>query len=404
MAVRGRPRKRRVLTVVFDTNALFNKGYDVLMCPAASDLIGRHSVHGDLDVRWVIPDIVRGEREYQMRNEYRNISSHITRAERLFGGQWGITQDAVDRRIAERINDELAALHIEVVPCDAGRVDWGDMMRRACFREPPFERGQTEKGFRDAVVCETFIQLASDLVGGDAIVLVSNDQLIKEHIESRGVAGNRARVVDDLTALNDEIQLRVAHVDENTQALIEHRAQILFFDWDNRDDPSSLWARENLYDRIWREHGDKIKQAPSGVAHVTLEQELSNARLVSKVVNRVHFESVFSIQSAFRIWVPTPGVQQESTAMTLANLAVVDQAAVDHQLPKNTLSGLLGIQQPAGEWRQIKKPTRDMVSIRWSATFTRHRTLTRATIDSIDFVEPPTGALAFNRGVAGVSG
>jgi hypothetical protein len=48
MAARGRPRRRRILNVVFDTNAIFNKEFDVLASQAAKDLIGRHSNHGDL--------------------------------------------------------------------------------------------------------------------------------------------------------------------------------------------------------------------------------------------------------------------------------------------------------------------------------------------------------------------
>ncbi|MGU7775527.1 PIN domain-containing protein [Burkholderia sp. MR1-5-21] len=386
---------------MFDTNAVFNKEFDTLVCRAARDLIGRHSNHGDLGVRWVIPDIVRGEREFQMRNEFRNVSAHVTKAESLFGQQWGVTQDAVEQRIAARINENLAELRIDVVPCEAGRVDWNDVMRRACFREPPFERGQTEKGFRDAVVCETFIQLASDLVGGDTAVLVSNDQLVRRHIEARGIAGNRARVVDDLEALNDEIQLRVANVDEATQADIERLAQLRFYPWGKPDDPTSLWLRERIHERVWTEHGDRLRQVPTGITYVFLGQELSNARLVSKEGNRVHLESTLMIRSGFRMWVPAPSVRQDNPATTVAEFVSPARhglPTLSEQLPRSSLSGLLGLQPSAGEWKQVEKPAKDVISIRWSATFSRHRTLTRATIESLDLVEQPA-AVAFNRGV-----
>lgn len=405
MAARGRPRRRRVLTVVFDTNALFNKEFDTLVCRSARDLIGRHSNHGDLGVRWVIPDIVRGEREFQMRNEFRNVSTHIAKAESLFGQQWGVTQDAVEQRIAARINDELAALRIDVVPCEAGRVDWNDMMRRACFREPPFERGQTEKGFRDAVVCETFIQLASDLIGSDTAVLVSNDQLVRRHIESRGIAGNRARVVDDLDALHNEIQLRVENVDENTQAEIERLAQLRFYPWNTPGDTNSLWSRERIYERIWTEHGERLRQVPTGTVHVLIGQELSNARLVSKEGNRVHLESSLLIRTGFRIWVPAQGVHQD-TPTTLASLVSPHLQGLTNQMPGSTLAGLIGIgkQPSAGEWKQFEKPAKNTISIRWSATFSRRRTLTRTTIDSIDLVEQPAAAAAYNLGAGTATG
>ncbi|WP_157637619.1 PIN domain-containing protein [Burkholderia ubonensis] len=401
MAARGRPRRRRILTVVFDTNALFHREFDAMVCQNARDLIARHSNHGDLGVRWVIPEIVRGEREFQMRNEFRGISSHVAKAESLFDGQWGVTQETIEQRIAARIAAELAALHIDVVPCANERVDWNDMMRRACFREPPFERGQTEKGFRDAVICETFIQLATDLVGGDTAMLVSNDRLVRQCIESRGIARNRARIVDDLNALDDEIQLRVANVDEDTQALIERRAQLLFLPWENRSDPTSLWSREGLYERIWREFGERLKAAPSGMTHVTLGYELSNARLVSKEGTRVHFASIFFVRSAFRIWVPSPNVRQDPPASTVApNIGSALQGlpvlqglpafqalpTLDQPMANSGLLGALGV-PPSGEWQQIEKPVKDAVLIRWSATFTRNRTLARASIDSLEMAE-----------------
>ncbi|WP_124627748.1 PIN domain-containing protein [Burkholderia cepacia] len=390
---------------MFDTNALFNKEFDTLVCRAARDLIGRHSNHGDLGVRWVIPDIVRGEREFQMRNAFRDVSTHVTKAESLFGQQWGVTQDAVEQRITARINEELAALGINVVPCDPGRVDWNEVMRRACFREPPFERGQSEKGFRDAIVCETFIQLASDLVGGDTAVLVSNDQLVRKRVESHGIGGNRARVVADLDALHDEIQLRVANVDENTQADIERLAQLRFYPWVTPPDPNSLWMRERISERIWTDHGDRLRQAPVGTTHAFIGQELSNARLVSKVGNRVHLESTLSIRTGFRLWVPAQNAQQDTSATAAENVSPALQGLPTFQGHlTNTLSGLLGVRASAGEWKQFEKPARDVILIRWSATFSRHRTLTRTTIDSIELAEQQATPAAFNRGAGDPGG
>jgi hypothetical protein len=375
-----------MLNVVFDTNAIFNKEFDSLTCQAAKDLIGRHSNHGDLGIRWVVPEIVRGEREYQMRNEYREISSHLEKAESLFGQQWGITQNVVEERIAARISGELTGHRIEVVPCDIARVDWVSVMRRSCFREPPFQRGPTEKGFRDAIVCETFIQLASDLAGGDTAVLVSNDRLIKQYIDSCEVEGSRARVVEDLKALDDEIQLRVANVDQETQAFIERRAQQLFFPFDNREDPTCLWAREQIYQRIWAEHGDRLRAVPQGFDYVFVAHELSPARLVSKEGPRVHFQSTYSVQSAFRFWAPAANMGQETATTTLASLLGTAQGLPDanNKLSQGGLSGLLGV-PAAGEWKQIPKDAKDTISIDWSATFSRRRTLTHSTIDAINF-------------------
>lgn len=398
MAARGRPRRRKILSVMFDTNAIFTKEFDTLISQATKDLIARHSNHGDLSIRWVIPEVVRGEREYQMRNEYRGIASHLTKAERLFGQEWGITQDAVEQRIAACIMAELATQHIDVVPCDIARVDWADIMRRSCFREPPFERGPTEKGFRDAVVCETFIQLASDLVGRDTAVLVSNDRLIKQYIDSYGLRGNTARVIDDLDALHDEIQLRVANVDEDTQVFIEQRAQQLFYPWDNADDPNCLWIRERLYDRIRHEYRDKIMDVPAGSEYVSAGHEMANARLISKDGTRVHFATSYNAETGYRVWVPTSDTHNESLIEPppppptgiVAAPAIVGTAIQQAQVARRGIGLWSLINKPVtGEWVRSPNTRKNWFVIRWSATFSRHRTLTRATIDSIDYAPPP---------------
>ncbi|WP_354210998.1 PIN domain-containing protein [Burkholderia cenocepacia] len=302
---------------------------------------------------------------------------------------------------------ELAQLRIEVVPCAIERVDWNDMMRRSVFREPPFERGQTEKGFRDAILCETFLQLASEITGGDTIMLVSNDRMVKKYIDSCAIPDNKARVVDGLDALNDEIQLRVANVDEITQAFIELRARLLFCNFEKADDPHTLWVKERIHWQVWHKYGDRLKFAPAGVTYVLLGQELSDARLTKKEGQRVYFETTLWIRSAYRMWIPAPNVRRDTPGTTLAALgnspALEGLPKLSDQSPPSTLSGLLGLHTQAGEWKEIEKATKDEISIRWSATFTKHRTLTRASIDAIELVDLPSGIGAFNRGVSGGS-
>lgn len=388
MGTRGRPRTRRVLNVMFDTNAIMNTEFDTFASKAAKNLIVEHSRHGDLDIRWLVPEVVRGEREYQMQAVYSGISRHVAKAESLFAQQWGVTQDRVHQRIAARIDEELAAHGMQVMSCNVTRVDWPDMVRRSCMREPPFSTGKTEKGFRDAVLCETFIQLVGDLTGRDAAVLVSGDQLVKEYIANRGVLGNRARLVDNLESLHDDIQLRVANVDEPLRALIEERAQQIFYPWDP-ENFTCVWAREQLYDRIWAEHGERLRQAPTGVRYKRKDQQLSNARLVSKAGTRVHLESTYSVQGAYEMWVPVP-IAPPDTSVPLARLAGIGEPP--NQPAQNHIAqgGLLGLFQAeaGGEWREVNKASMDSISIRWSATLTRVRTLTHARIDELTFVEP----------------
>ena len=63
----GRPRKKKILYVVFDTNAIFTSSDEEIVSATTRSIIADHSDHGDLEIAWILPHIVRAEREYQMR-------------------------------------------------------------------------------------------------------------------------------------------------------------------------------------------------------------------------------------------------------------------------------------------------------------------------------------------------
>ncbi|MET3554782.1 hypothetical protein ABIC50_004712 [Burkholderia sp. 567] len=125
------------------------------------------------------------------------------------------------------------------------------------------------------------------------------------------------------------------------------------------------------------------------MTHVLVAQELSNARLVSKDGARVHFESMLIVKSAFRFWVPAPETPQDApVSPSGVPLPSGPRQGLPQFNPKANL-GLLGLlgATPAGEWKQVDKASTDSVSIKWSATLTSRRALTRARIDSLTFSE-----------------
>jgi hypothetical protein len=59
---------------------------------------------------------------------------------------------------------------------------------KSVFRLPPFDVGESEKGFRDAILVETFCQLVKTLPKTPAIcriVLLSSDELLLEAATNR---------------------------------------------------------------------------------------------------------------------------------------------------------------------------------------------------------------------------
>lgn len=392
----GRPRKRKTLHVVFDTNAIFTKTPEDLVSADAAAAIQEHSRHGDLDVTWILPEIVRKEREYQMHREFRTVQESAKRASELLGETWDLSEGKIKATFDRAIQEQASRLGIVFRGCDASRVDWDSVMHASAFRLPPFQPGQTEKGFRDAIVCETYVQVVSDLTGSDTAVLVTNDGLIAQALRER-LPG--ARLLPDMAALRDEINLRVSNVDAETAAQIEAKASKVFFDFGEPESAGSFWARAGLYDAIWDKFGDRIRAAPPGYDWKFKRQEIGT-RLARKEGNQLFLVTTYVVKSTGSYWQPDPpppqssvgtqttpmpgllGLQPEqATGVNLSNLLGGTNAPL---VPpnRNQLLTLLG---GGGKLVSINLPDVTL-EIHWSATYTRHKSVSRAKL--IDITMP----------------
>ena len=92
------------------------------------------------------------------------------------------TEDKARAQVHHIIEKQMNEHRIEEIDFDESLVDWPDLINRAVRREPPFDPdSETEKGFRDAVILETFLQLHKrlSLAAPDQLVLLSGDGLVQ---------------------------------------------------------------------------------------------------------------------------------------------------------------------------------------------------------------------------------
>lgn len=397
------PKKTRpTLHVLFDSNSILADGFEHIVSEKAADAIRAHSRHGDLNVVWLLPEVVSMEREYQMRNAFRHVLKPTQQAERLLGENWDVSQARIHAAIESRIQAQLTDLGLRVMPCDPGRVDWPALTRRSAFRLAPFQHGETEKGFRDAILCETFYQLVDSLSGKATAVLVSKDGLVGTAVNER-ISG--ARIVADIEALCDEINLRVSNVDASTATQLEAMASMLLFDFDQPDAPSLL-RRHKVPERIWEQFGDQIK-APAKDLNWQMETPtLSHSRLVKKEGSRVFFATTYTVESYVMVWVPGPspapvqaitldppsGIGSQVTALPPGLLsgsyADIARTYYGRDAPGVPLSTLIGSASSGQFERRTFDPVE--VQIQWSATYSRQKRLTHARIDNLVLVRPPS--------------
>jgi hypothetical protein len=254
---------RHRLNVVFDTSTLYTKRVDDLVSAAVADVIKTNSAHADIEIIWTIPQMVVDERENQMLEMAKTYVVALNKIERLLGTNWGVTEENlalhVDKAVRRRM-DELGLCRQQL---DAQRVEWKDIAKRAAQRLPPFEKGDAEKGFKDAVIAETFVQLAKDWIAADSrnkAILIAKDGLLKEWVTSQLPAGTRVRVLD-LPGLQSEINILGSSVDEAFAAELVADAEKLFY---IPGDKSTFFFAGSVTGKISEKYLQRINWLPEG--------------------------------------------------------------------------------------------------------------------------------------------
>jgi len=137
------------------------------------------------------------------------------------------------------------------------------MMLDAVYRRAPFQAGEKEKGFRDALVMEAFAQLieASPTTPEAArILLVTGDQLLREAVHARARDAKNVAVFGSLDELGNLINTLGATVDEDHLKVVREKAAALFYKHDGK---STLYYKANLVTKM-QDAVAKFIQLPAG--------------------------------------------------------------------------------------------------------------------------------------------
>ncbi len=94
-----------------------------------------------------------------MQMEALKLRSAINKIERLLDHNLALSDRVLLDHVESKINEKEKQLGLQEIKLDHGLVDWSKLIHAAAYRDPPFEVGEKEKGFRDALVAESFVQL-----------------------------------------------------------------------------------------------------------------------------------------------------------------------------------------------------------------------------------------------------
>jgi hypothetical protein len=392
-----RERAARELRVVFDTNALHTQMPGDLVNNATREIIVQNSNYPDLQVKWYLPSVVRLERHYQMRGKAEQWLVNFQKMDSILGYGISLKPEQIPAKIDAAIEQQMRNLKLAVLPLDAKRVDWERVMHDSALRHPPFQVGETEKGFRDAMIVEAFLQLVEDSprnASSCRIALISGDELVGLAVEARIQHVANAEVLSSLEELRNLINTLVSTVDEATVRDLREKARKLFF---IPKDETTVWARKKLLEQIREKFGEELAATPEGATGRDLGQvSISPPRFVKKEGQRVHWITAVKWQStAYKF-----DMKFDTTNSGLAGLGIAASvpiykmsdmfstqpvrmiSPVPTYISTSSGGGLMGFNT---EKVVVKKGLTE-IDVAWSATLDTKMKLKGAKIDSIEMV------------------
>ena len=387
-------KKTRELKIVFDSNAIYTVTASELLKKEVAQLIQENSSHPDLKTTWLLPEIVILERQYQMQKMGLELLPSVQKLEKLLAHNLNITDVTIRKSVKDVIEEQLKKFNINTISLETDKVDWKKIINDAAFRNPPFEAGKKEKGFRDAIIAEAFTQMISrspktpDIC---RVVMVTSDELLGVSIENKIVGCQNVKVFKDIDELKGLINTLVSQVTEEYVESLKEKAGKYFF---VEKDKTTLFYKENIREQIKGKYESELKELPEGAD--TRENGtwyISPPRFDRKVGQRVFWYTQFRVEAeAFKSVGVTTTELSQSMGLTnlsgvyagmseIAGLAAIPQETKVSRAKalSNTLASLYS---PPLEKSLVSKG-KTFFEIIWSVSVNRHKALIKPKIEDI---------------------
>jgi hypothetical protein len=369
------------LKVVFDTNVLFTQAASDLLRVEVQNIIQANSQHVDLKIQWLLPTIVIDERRYQMRHRAFALLPSIKKLEKLLGHNLNITEEIVSLRVDDAIEKQLSVLGVSILDFDANSVDWNGIINRSVYRYPPFEPGDKEKGFRDSLIAESFLQLLKDSPSTPSIcrlALVTGDELLTDYIRSCTKESKNVRVLSSISELESLINTLVSQVTEEFVADISVKINKYFFEKEN---DTSLFYKENIRERIVESYGEELNSVPKkGLSRENGTWRIGLPVFIKKERQRLSWITSINIDAKlFKFEFPEPS--------SLASFELRPPSTNVEE--KNTLRDLRLLSTTLKKVEVNSGKT--TFEVLWSVNITQTKKLTSPQIDKIEFISTKWG-------------
>lgn len=415
---RSKPRKRphRELRVAFDTNVLFTGSASDLVRQEAANLIGQSSFP-DLSIQWYLPEVVRLERQHQMQKAALELLGPVARVEKLLGHNLNITEEILVERVERVVTQRQKDIGLITLKPDYASLDWERLVHDSAFRRPPFQDGKSEKGFRDALVVESFVHLVDVSPKTPKVcrvALVTADGLVAEAVRTRVAGSANANVLGSLEELRGLINTLISEVDEAFIESLRPKATRLFL---ANGDKSTLYYKEHVRERLTERFKVELGALPAGATSRTNGTwQINVPTFAKKAGQRVHWSSRIEIDIEARKlirdqrtmlisglpanagsggvienpkWIAAPSSFEIGTPSLIAAspMLAVSNVVGAQNLLKNPYEITVGSFDPVSTRVVVTHNGMDVYDVLWSVDVTTALDLRRATVDDIQHVD-----------------
>lgn len=315
--------------IILESSLVYSRGSRVFLSRLLSAAIKDLAKVKDVRVFWYLPGAVRMEREFQMITAAGEQLNEFRAIEKLLGVDFKISADDVSAAIRSIIEKTIADHRLSVIELDPSKVDWSTLIRDAIFRNPPFEIGEKEKGFRDAIIIETCLQQAEGLAAKDPnckIVFLANDELLVIATKNRAdKIGKNFSVVRRLTELSSTINAIPAHLSATEIRDILSKAASRFY---QRADETTLYYSAKVKDQIAEKFAAELSRRPENISKETpvefVNVDIGAPTFLAKNGDTLQFSTKIGFNfraglfSANTIWLPSGGITASSSGTSLS--------------------------------------------------------------------------------------
>ena len=291
-------RKPTELKVVFDSSAIYSGSASNLLNEETVRLIEANRRLTEPKLTWCLPAVVVLERQYQMKSRALDLLPSIEKLERLLGHSMNITEEILDDRIRSTIQAQVTDLGLTILELDYSSVDWHRVVSDAAGRIPPFEAGDKEKGFRDAIIAETFAQLVNSSPSTPQlcrVILVAGDGLLLQAVSTRASSLANVSCLPTLNELSGLINTLASQVSETYVAALEAKAKAYFF---SPGDGSCLFLKQDIRGQILIRFKAELENIPPGADRRTNHSwYISSPRFLTKERQRISWASRVSVEA-----------------------------------------------------------------------------------------------------------